>query len=386
MGKFAPSPGMASCAVCPAGRYGNAVVAQSCVECGLGKYSTATQAVAETTCVTCPSGRFTPATGGISIGSCEGCPVGKYSLVNAGEGCMDCPRGRFTSSKLDAQMNNCTLCDRNTYTDVVGSTWCLECASSKFSHYGYGECVDCDTTALSSGAKPVDEQMGSLQNFWVESEELSLWKLDREQDSIGKAATSSSSGGSGGGIVAGITETLTTLPQNVGPTFLSFTNFERSMPLVLRGFARAENVKMSHGGGSEGNDERKISLVLRMSLDEVGDVFEEVMVMPLFLSERSADAAWNSSGWEYLYAEFVPTPRQIAKRVQVELHFEGAEGLVEWGGLGLYIHPAFGCGCDDGSYMNMDTPDCRVCEVSERSERSERALRKTRNIYEPQLN
>jgi len=225
--------------------------------------------------------------------------------------------------------------------------------------------------------------MGSLQNFWVESEELSLWKLDREQDSIGKAATSSSSGGGGGGIVAGITETLTTLPQNVGPTFLSFTNFERSMPLVLRGFARAENVKMSHGGGSEGNDERKISLVLRMSLDEVGDVFEEVMVMPLFLSERSADAAWNSSGWEYLYAEFVPTPRQIAKRVQVELHFEGAEGLVEWGGLGLYIHPAFGCGCDDGSYMNMDTPDCRVCEVSERSER---ALRKTRNIYEPQLN
>ena len=69
-----------------------------------------------------------------------------------------------------------------------------------------------------------------------------------------------------------------------------------------------------------------------------------------------------NTGWEFAYGEFTPFPNQIGKFAKITLVFEGlGTTTVDWKEIGLFNSPKVGCDCEDGFYMNLDTPGCRVC-------------------------
>ena len=336
-GYFAASTGTSSCSPCPPGEFGDGVGAQACSLCRLGTYSTATAAPDETTCQDCPAGRFTPILGTNSLSGCDSCPAGKYSLPTDGDGCFDCPRGRFTSTTEMAQKNNCTACNRNEYADQRGSNTCTDCPANTFSHYGYAECIKCSLTSSNSDETSSGPQLGVLQGFYASTDELPLWSLDDTFHTLQKATSSDANGR----IVSGSTDTLNAR-GNI--SYVAEMDFYLSTPLVLRGFAKINN----------GASWDEVAMALSISLDTRDGPWEVV--------ERVTFGVSSSSDWRFAWRDFAPRPNQIAKFAKVTLEFGGDTGDVDFADIGLFNSPFVGCDCENGYYMNLDTPACRVCE------------------------
>ncbi|GMH73534.1 hypothetical protein TL16_g06220 [Triparma laevis f. inornata] len=323
-GRYAASMGMADCVDCEAGKYQGSKGQDDCDLCGYGKYSTDVRAKTDSVCVACPIGRFTAAEGSSAYGYCSTCPAGKYSLPEEGAGCQQCQRGRYTASVAMASKFNCTLCDRNFYTDAVGQVGCTQCDAGKFSHLGYSTCVDCGVTA--SASESTELYSGSLQGFYV-GDEILDWDGGLVVFGVGEGPAE------GLGSVA----TSTNLKMEVP------LNFEVTMPLVLRGFAKPT--------GGVVSDPSQFSMKLSIAGED--GVHQEVLVTEFDSSDTS---------WQFKEEWFYPTREQVSQKASVELVFEGSGGTVEWAGIGLYNSPIASCGCADGEYMNLDTPNCRTCD------------------------
>eukprot|EP00942_MAST-04A_sp_MAST-4A-sp1_P006189 g6189.t1 len=162
---------------CPAGRYGvnnaNNVVEHDqlsdCAICGAGKYSEAVGAQTSATCSDCPAGTVGVNNDNVvgdhdQKADCTTCNSGEYQDGTGQTSCKDCPAGRYrtTDSTNDnknwngnANGNNdgmnaladCTICAAGSKTDTGtadGATSCTACVAGKFSATStVASCSDC---------------------------------------------------------------------------------------------------------------------------------------------------------------------------------------------------------------------------------------------------
>ena len=332
-GHYADGLGMSACKPCEPGQFEPSTGSHGCPKCGYSTYSTVVGATSSSTCEFCPLGRFTINQGSGRPELCLSCPAGKRSANVLGEGCKSCERGKYTSTEEMARGFSCELCGRNSFSGSVGSTSCKKCAQGKFSHLGYSECIDCGTNFSSSKATEV--YSGSLQGFFLADEEMIGWDgIDED------SGTHSWLRGRSGPLGGANSDVLLALPSKVFVPSMTVTlNFERMMPLVLRGFGKVDS-----GARAE--------LALSISTDD-GATFQEVLVVDL-------DPALT--GWQFVEETFFPHPWHISKQGKVELRHLDGPGSVEWAGIGLYNKPGMSCTCEDGFFMNLDTPNCRYDE------------------------
>ena len=352
-GYIAPLDGEADCVECEPGKYQPSGQGKSCESCSFGKYSEEPAAIHFLTCVDCGVGKYTASTGSSSASDCLGCPAGRYSLPDAGAGCYDCPRGRFTSSNAMAALQECALCETNTNADGVGKSACDACGEGKTSYLGYQECILCSST--SEERSDVETYTGMLPGFYWD-DEITRWVVGEEHHAKATVYVETSelptSGNSSYVLVAMVRggDEMSVVQPYVDVVL----DQERSMPLVVRGFARA-----SH---SEGVPSPTISIVLFVSTDNV--VFTEALSLPF---SPTYDESSILSNWQFQEITFFPSPHQIVKTAKVELRLEGSVSReeesqsVEWAGVGLYNALKMSCDCASGDYMNLDTPACRVC-------------------------
>jgi hypothetical protein len=115
--------GESSCTLCPAGTYLNtigAVGATSCLSCGTGLYSPATQS---TTCTVCSTGTFNPAVG---QSVCVSCAPGTYSNVTGRSTCISCEKGSIAAQ---VGTSDCQSCSSGLSAPSAGMSTCITCAS-----------------------------------------------------------------------------------------------------------------------------------------------------------------------------------------------------------------------------------------------------------------
>jgi len=231
-----------------------------------------------------------------------------------------------------ARRFNCTLCDRNTYTGNIGSTSCQNCGVGAYSHLGFSTCVSCGATAATNAN--VELYNGGLQGFHLADEVMVGWTGLGVGDEWKVGVTGPLGGSSNvlyddadGGVVSATVELA----------------FEGMMSLVLRGFGKVDGLEAAGGTAS---------IALLLSMDWI--TFQEVLLVDLDVSQDGA--------WQYVEEVFHPSHNQIGKKALVELRSSGGGGSsVHWSGVGLFNSPAMSCGCTDGFYMNLDTPNCRTC-------------------------
>ena len=159
----------------------------TCVNCSLGKFSTAIGADSNTTCNDCAPGKFNPDQGSSTSSSCKICPGAKVSLdfglptceeCKSGapntkkSGCIECIPGQFHNKKNNlcqkcdsghacpakaiqqtqclagtyalAQKSECSNCDLGQYTDKPGQKECLPCPKGRYQDgRGKSNCMPC---------------------------------------------------------------------------------------------------------------------------------------------------------------------------------------------------------------------------------------------------
>ena len=133
--------------------------ADSCTECGLGKYSTAVAATAETTWVDCVAGKYADQTGYDQEADCTLCGVGRFALetdvaaTSAGV-CNSCGTGYSADAgtaggtgQLVADYWQICYCDGGYGRDVRPSPLYDACVAGKYSIapilYPNNACLDC---------------------------------------------------------------------------------------------------------------------------------------------------------------------------------------------------------------------------------------------------
>jgi len=115
------------------------------------------------------------------------------------------------------------------------------------------------------------------------------------------------------------------------------------MPLLLRAYARPD------GSAVVGAPEE---FEAELSISRDGLTFEKVLQVQFDATDDT---------WQFREGVFHPHPWQVSKRARVELKAAGSAGTVKWAAVGLYNDPSVTCDCNDGFYLNLDTPNCRTC-------------------------
>jgi len=223
-----------------------------------------------------------------------------------------------------AQDLECSRCDRNTFSSH-GATTCTACGANAFSHLGYSTCIPCSADQTSADL----EYSGSLQHFYLADEIIEEWEVPAGA-SYGMASDGP----------AGATTGVLIVPhgESSNPTTDVPLNFAVAMPVVLRGF-----VRRSSGSGS---------IDLSITTADDSSSFTHVLSIPYDSSDTD---------WQFLTDTFYPFPSQVIISARVELAHVSSSGSAEWAGVGLFNHVAGSCGCGEGFYLNLDTPNCRTC-------------------------
>ena len=212
-----PTPaktGLATCIVCPVGRYSSksgAFTPTQCAACPKGKTTSKTDSYtyrnslndcnvldggckagyyqmtkSSNFCAACPRGKFSEKSGGVSSTSCTVCAVGRYSQYygrtmkeakDSEEGCAACPTGKTTvgtaSSYYRDSVYDCSVlvggCPTGKYQYSKASSFCSSCPSGKFNDkkggVGSAACITCAvgryTRYMGSSQKEAkDEKLG----------------------------------------------------------------------------------------------------------------------------------------------------------------------------------------------------------------------------------
>ena len=104
----------ARCALCPRGRYSEAVGSSTvdvCIGCPIGQYSAARGSASDASCVPCAAGSF-PAGTGTGATGCELCPVGRAMAAGTlADGCVECAPGQYSAGFPAPGAAKCVACE-----------------------------------------------------------------------------------------------------------------------------------------------------------------------------------------------------------------------------------------------------------------------------------
>ena len=163
-----------TCAICVAGKYKGGIGNLACLDCGVGKYSTATGQTAESTCIYCLAGKYSGAVAqtaessclvcpsnshapagsgsasncvcnagfaGSTGGTCGVCAAAKYKAGTGNVACSDCEAGKHKATQgINTACNNC---EAGKYKATAGATACDACVAGKYKATT-GVNADCD--------------------------------------------------------------------------------------------------------------------------------------------------------------------------------------------------------------------------------------------------
>eukprot|EP00947_MAST-08B_sp_MAST-8B-sp1_P006566 g6566.t1 len=164
------------CKDCEAGKYTSSDGNTSCIPCGVGKYSVAGAAVAQTSpsvCKDCLAGKYSDqGVAQTSASVCKDCPAGNYTDSGGQTSCTACRAGQYSA----AMKQTCTLCALGQYNDQTGraeckgtacvagekgttndrtaANACTDCAIGKYTATGtLTACISCAAGTYNTAAK-----------------------------------------------------------------------------------------------------------------------------------------------------------------------------------------------------------------------------------------
>ena len=117
----------ASCALCAAGYYQSQAQQRTCLNCGLGYFSSMTGQGKAASFLSknpdrvwfCNCGHYV-----LITAACQACPPGQYASSVTNVSCSVCPVGSYQSQ---SGQSACVLCDLGSYSSVSGQTVCADC-------------------------------------------------------------------------------------------------------------------------------------------------------------------------------------------------------------------------------------------------------------------
>ena len=134
-GKYNDQSGRQSCKVCPNGQYNDQLKltdVNNCKDCPLGRKGSGTNKVAVTDCTPCSLGTYTGVTG---LTACTDCPRGRYNdenLLNANT-CKECGSGKYTAGTTTTNPSNCLDCGLGKHNPVAAASGvCQDCPIGYF--------------------------------------------------------------------------------------------------------------------------------------------------------------------------------------------------------------------------------------------------------------
>ena len=119
-GNYQNLVGQASCKVCEAGRYCEAIATKS-LPCVVGTYSTE----GASSCTLCGLGKYNDDN---KQSSCKNCAAGTYANEVGSEICTACSQGKFSTASSAV----CSNCTQDTYQPQPGQGSCLACPPARF--------------------------------------------------------------------------------------------------------------------------------------------------------------------------------------------------------------------------------------------------------------
>ena len=121
---------------CPPGRYSATAQADSCIDCGAGKYYGSAGAASDL-CENCAEGQYSAA----GAPACTNCPAGTYTTAPGSAICTNCDACKFYGA--EAQISDtCMDCAEGQYS-VAGASACITCEAGKYSESSQAACRDC---------------------------------------------------------------------------------------------------------------------------------------------------------------------------------------------------------------------------------------------------
>ena len=143
LGKFSGAIGQTECAGrCSTGKAGSSTGAQTesaaCADCVAGKYA---DSPGQATCTDCEKDTYSAAVGATQAGTCTACPTNRYSNPgsDAVEDCVACPVGTKTLGP-----NTCEDCPAGKYQDQAGASECKDCVAGTYqTNTKQADCTSC---------------------------------------------------------------------------------------------------------------------------------------------------------------------------------------------------------------------------------------------------
>ena len=158
VGTFSSTTNATSCTTCLPGTYNDTTGATSCISCGFGTSSSAgsslcnncaigryASSAGESSCSQCSPGTIAPLVG---TKSCTDCSPGTFASGSGSSLCTSCPSGKFSA----AGATSCSDCAAGTLSSTTGSGVCATCPKGTYSAAGSSSCLGCPLGSASADA------------------------------------------------------------------------------------------------------------------------------------------------------------------------------------------------------------------------------------------